>query len=135
MVDLDARAGGNQRLALCNHFCLFHPAPFSLSPLTYHPRTPFAFHTRRTRVLTREGREGCCGSTYTYTIALVGVHTNSGRAGDGITLCRCVYEHARATCERSERDAEERRIDPTHHTLLRVLSVFFSSPLARHTSA
>lgn len=44
------------------------------------------------------------------------MHTNSGRKRDGVTLCRCVYEHARATTKeaaRSGRDAEER--DSTPH--------------------
>lgn len=47
---------------------------------------------------------------------LVEVHTNSGRRGDGVTLCRCVYEHARATTReavvRSGRSTEERESTP-----------------------
>lgn len=57
------------------------------------------------------------------TWSLIEVHTNSGRRGDGVTLCRCVYEHARATTKeeaaRSGRDAEG--LDPARQTLLRVL--------------
>lgn len=144
MVDLDARAGGNQRLALCNHFCLFHPSPFppSSSSSSHLPTTlgPPSRFIQDAHVCSRGRAEGAAArhTHAVHTIALVGVHTNSGRAGDGITLCRCVYEHARATGKRSGRDAEEQRIDPARHTLLRVvvlLLLLLSSRLARHTSA
>jgi len=49
MVDLDARAGGNQRLALCNHFCL----SLVVSPLAPPPPDFLRVCTRRTRVLAR----------------------------------------------------------------------------------
>lgn len=55
--DLDARAGGNQGLALCNHFCLSRPVPLlSLYPDLPPPGSSFFTSIRDAHVCS--GREG-----------------------------------------------------------------------------
>lgn len=137
--DLDARAGGNQRLALCNHFCLslvlspsyrcYTGLPPPGSSSSSSSSRPYETHTCARAG--REGKEGWC------RLNVHAHHLGSSKcilipdAGDGITLCRCVYEHARATA-REARVSWREGIDPcTPHAFARPPLLL----LTRHTSA
>jgi len=120
MVDLDARAGGNQRLALCNHFCLSLSFAYPWIPWISiaFVRDVHGVHVC-SRACEEENEEALLsGSTYTHMIARPQVHTNSECRGMGLHYVGVsTNTHARlrkrlGLTSRSGRNAEERESTP-----------------------